>query len=319
LSAQGHKTTAAADGEAAIAIAANSGIKPDLVIADYNLPRGLTGIQVMTRLRKILGGDLPALLLTGDISTETLREIALQGYLHRTKPINADDLTHIVQQLLAKPRIASQASAGRQSKLTGIQPETVFVVDDDKSVLEAIRTMLEAEGKRVEIYNSGEEFFASYRPVDQGCILVDSTMPGMSGLDLLRRLKSEGHHLPAVMITGDGDVHLAVQAMRAGATDFVEKPFSREELLASIGRALEHSPDTVEASGRRAAAAARLAGLTTREREVLDMVLSGQPSKNIAADLGISQRTIENHRASLMRKAGVRSLAALVRIALAAT
>jgi two-component system CheB/CheR fusion protein len=126
LNAQGHNATAAADGEEAIAIAATNGIKPDLVIVDYNLPRGLTGVQVMTRLREMLGRDLPALVLTGDISTETLREIALQGYLHRSKPIKADDLANVVQQLLAKPRAASQAIPGRPNKSAGVQPEAVF-------------------------------------------------------------------------------------------------------------------------------------------------------------------------------------------------
>ncbi len=144
-------------------------------------------------------------------------------------------------------------------------------------------------------------------------------MPGMGGLDILRRLKDEGHRLPAIMITGDSDVQMAVRAMKAGAADFIEKPFSREELLASISRALERTPDSAEASDHRNVAATRLANLTKRERQILELILAGHPNKNIAMDLGVSQRTIENHRAAIMKKAGVRSLAALVRLALAAT
>ena len=141
----------------------------------------------------------------------------------------------------------------------------------------------------------------------------------MSGLDVLERLKTEGHRLPAIMITGDGDVRMAVRAMKAGAADFIEKPIGRDELLASIERALEQTRDSAKLSAWRETAAARIAGLTTRQRQIMDLVLAGQPSKNIAADLGISQRTIENHRAAIMKKTGSKSLPALIRLALAAT
>jgi two-component system CheB/CheR fusion protein len=141
----------------------------------------------------------------------------------------------------------------------------------------------------------------------------------MGGLDILQRLRDEGDRLPAIMVTGDGDVRMAVQAMRTGAADFIEKPFSREELLVSIRRAMERTLDSAEASSQREAATMQLSRLTKRERKVLELVLAGQPSKNIAADLGLSQRTIENHRAAIMKKAGVKSVPALVRLALAAT
>ena len=144
-------------------------------------------------------------------------------------------------------------------------------------------------------------------------------MPGMSGLELLQRLKTEGLRLPAIMITGDGDVPMAVRAMRAGATDFIEKPVGREELLAAIERALEQTRDSAKLSAWREAAAARIAALTTRQRQIMDLVLAGHPSKNIAADLGISQRTIENHRAAIMKKTGSKSLPALIRLVLAAS
>jgi two-component system CheB/CheR fusion protein len=143
-------------------------------------------------------------------------------------------------------------------------------------------------------------------------------MPGMSGLELLQRLKREGHRQPTIMITGQGDVPMAVEAMKAGAADFIEKPIGRAELFSSIERALEHTRDSAKLSVRREVAAKRLAGLTARQRQIMELVLAGHPSKNIAADLGISQRTVENHRAAVMKKTGSHSLSALIRLALAA-
>ena len=144
-------------------------------------------------------------------------------------------------------------------------------------------------------------------------------MPGMSGVELIERLKAEGHQLPAIVITGNGAVPMAVQAMKAGAVDFIEKPVGHEELLASVKRALDQTRDTATLSassgyGRDYS----VASLTTRQRQILDLVLAGHPSKNIAADLGISQRTVDNHRAAIMKKTGSKSLPALIRTALAA-
>jgi two-component system CheB/CheR fusion protein len=149
--------------------------------------------------------------------------------------------------------------------------------------------------------------------------LVDAYLPGMSGLELLQQLNQASHRLPAIMITGKSDVSIAVEAMKAGALDFIEKPLGYEELRASVGRALEQSQDASTLSEARAVAAARIATLTPRQRQILDLVATGQPSKNIAADLGISQRTVEHHRAAIMERTGVSSLPALIRLVLAAT
>ena len=143
-------------------------------------------------------------------------------------------------------------------------------------------------------------------------------MPGMDGLEVLRRVSAAGHELAAIVITGHGDVPMAVRAMKAGALDFIEKPVRLPDLLASIGNALDRSRNVEARTALHAAAAGSIAGLTPRQRGIMGMVLAGQPSKNIAADLGISQRTVENHRAAIMHKTGVRSLPALTRLALAA-
>ena len=135
-------------------------------------------------------------------------------------------------------------------------------------------------------------------PGREACLLVDAYLPGMSGLDLLRRLHDLGDRLPAIMITGNSDVSMAVKAMKAGASDFIEKPIGRAELLACVDRALEQGRDSGKKPAWRDEAATHVAGLTPRQRQIMEMVLAGHPSKNIAADLGISQRTVENHRAA---------------------
>ncbi len=181
-----------------------------------------------------------------------------------------------------------------------------------------IRAVLEDDGRAVESYPSSEAFLETFDPGKAACLLIDAYLPGMSGLELLEKLHEDGHRLPAIMITGNADVPMAVQAMKAGALDFIEKPIGREDLIASIERALELSKDSDKLAKLRETAVDHLAGLTPRQRDVMERVLAGQPSKNIAADLNISQRTVENHRAAIMKRTGSKSLPALARLALLA-
>ncbi len=317
--AEGHRTLVAADGHKALELVAQRSTVPDLIIADYNLPKGLNGLETIARLQGQAQHAVPAIILTGDISTDSLREIAGHGCVHLNKPVRAKELTRLAQRLIAKPRPAASDSVQQLPlRLDGDESSTVFVVDDDRAIREAMRDLLNENGYAVEVFADGPAFLEAYRPGREGCLLVDVLMPGMSGIELIERLKTEGHRLPAIMITGSGAVPMAVQAMKAGAVDFVEKPVSHEDLLASVKRALEHTRDTAALSARRETAALSVASLTTRQRQILDLVLAGHPSKNIAADLGISQRTVDNHRAAIMRKTGSKSLPALVRTALAA-
>jgi two-component system CheB/CheR fusion protein len=200
-----------------------------------------------------------------------------------------------------------------------VQNAVIFVVDDDSHIRAAIRSVLEGEGMIVEDFESCEAFLDVYRPEQEGCLLIDASLPGMSGLELLNRLAAQGHVLASVMITGNGDIPMATQAMKAGASDFLIKPVGRSDLLASIETALSEARDNGVLFARREAAAGQVSGLTVRQRQVMELVLAGHPSKNIAADLGLSQRTVENHRASVMRKTGTRSLPALARLVVAAT
>jgi two-component system CheB/CheR fusion protein len=320
LEDRGHRSVSAANGKHAIELMARQTQPPDLVIADYNLPGGLSGLQVITKLQETFHRDIPAIILTGDISTQTLRKIALQGSAHLNKPAKSEELIRMIERLLAKPLPVAKPSARPPSVVLapGAQPPTVYVIDDDQAIRDAMRDLLEADGRRVEVYASAEMFLDALRPDQEGCLLIDAGMPGMGGLGLLQHLKREDCEIPSIMITGNGDVRMAVEAMKAGAADFIEKPIGRAELFASIQRATERTRDASKRTAWRDNATARLSGLTARQRQVMDMVLAGHPSKNIAADLGISQRTVENHRAALMKKTGSKSLPALVRLAVAA-
>jgi two-component system, chemotaxis family, CheB/CheR fusion protein len=315
FASEGYRTAAAADGKQALALARGA-IRPDLVVADYGLPNGLTGLQVVAGVREAMGREIPAVILTGDISTGTMREITRWGCVQRNKPVRAEELTHLIQSLLTEPRQPTvRAGSPPQAEATGetLRP-TIFVVDDDASVREAMCGLLEAEGWSVELYSSGEAFLEAYRPGREGCLVVDARMPRMGGLELLERLEAEGGGPPAIMITGHADIRSAVRAMKAGAMAFLEKPVQYDELVAGIERALELTRNSAALSSLREAAARRIAGLTSRERQVVGMVVEGNPNKQIAYVLGISQRTVETHRAAAMKKIGARTLSELIHL-----
>ena len=318
LKDEGHEVATAYDGIRARDLVAGGMVRPDLILADYNLPNGMDGTAVATLIREELHHPVPAIILTGDISNQTAGKVALQDCLQLNKPVKLKELTQAIQRLLPLSRAAVQARARPVETRGGIEPPVIFVVDDDDSIRGAIRAVLEDDDREVEDYATCEAFLAAFHPGRDACLVIDAYLPGMNGLTLLRRLHEVGHGLPSIMITGNSDVAMAVEAMKAGAFDFIEKPISRAELLASVDRALEQSRDSGKLLAWREDASSHIAGLTPRQRQVMEMVLAGHPSKNIAADLGISQRTVENHRASIMTKTGTRSLPALARLALAA-
>ncbi len=195
----------------------------------------------------------------------------------------------------------------------------IHVVDDDPSIRHSLTLLIEGAGRPVAAFASGAAFFAGFDPADAACIVLDVRLPDMDGIAILRRLRQANPPPPVLIITGHGDVPLAVKAMKAGAADFIEKPFNGETILARIEAVLT-TPSAVAAGRDRRAdeAAARLAALTPREREVLEKLVIGQPNKVIAYELGISPRTVENHRARVMEKTGAGSLSHLVRMAMAA-
>jgi two-component system CheB/CheR fusion protein len=279
----------------------------------------MNGLQVTAKLRSMLRRHIPVIILTGDISSGTLHDIALQNCVRLNKPVKTNELMEIIQRLLPQPQSADRATPPQADEVVeDADAPIVFVVDDDSHIRDGIRQLLEEGGRRVKGYATCEAFLAEYRPGSEACLLVDAYLPGMNGLELLQQLNETGHWLPAIMITGYGDVPTAVLAMKAGALDFIEKPVSPEELVASVETALNQSRDATKLEARRESAKKVIAGLTARQHEVMTLVLAGRPNKIIAEELGISQRTVENHRAVVMKKTGAISVPGLVRIAAAA-
>jgi len=311
LVGEGHRTRAVPDGPTAVELVEKGGFDPGLILADYNLPRGMDGLEATQKLRAILGQRIPAVVLSGDISTDALGGSEGRDFVRLNKPIKLPVLANEIRRLL--PPIPETSIAADDDR----RP-LIAVIDDDASVCGMICETLARAGMRGEAYGSCEAFLNARQPDICACLVLDAYLPGISGLDLLKLLRARGEAVPAIMITGYGDVSMAVQAMKAGAADFIEKPVSSADLVAAIGLAMERARDATKADIWRRAATGRLAVLTARQRQILALVLAGSPSKNIAADLGISQRTVENHRATIMRRTGAKSLPALARLAIAA-
>jgi two-component system, LuxR family, response regulator FixJ len=192
----------------------------------------------------------------------------------------------------------------------------VHVIDDDEAVRQSLAFLLASSGFPVRIYESAAAFLDALTALQPGCVLTDVRMPGMSGLDLQRELMARRITLPVIVMTGHGDVALAVEAMKAGAVDFIEKPFSDDIILTAIRAAFARFTRDAAENGAVSAVQTRLGTLSAREREVLDGLIAGLPNKTIAYDLSISARTVEVHRANLMTKMGAASLPELVRMVL---
>jgi two-component system response regulator FixJ len=195
---------------------------------------------------------------------------------------------------------------------------TVHVIDDDEAVRESLAFLLDAAGYEVKTYDSGARFLDGMTGQEVGCVITDVRMPGLTGLELASRLKGLGSKLPLVVMTGHGDVALAVEAMKGGAQDFIEKPFEEEIILNAVEAALARAGEIDEERARRAAALERLGTLSAREREVLDGLVAGKANKAIARELAISPRTVEVYRAAVMTKMQASSLSHVVRMAIVA-
>jgi len=190
---------------------------------------------------------------------------------------------------------------------------SIYVVDDDEAMRDSMTWLLEGEGYRVACFDSGESFLKARRDEMRGCIVLDVRMPEMSGLELHEKLAALGVQLPIIFVTGHGDVPMAVSALQRGACDFIEKPFHNEDLLSRIRRALELDSELAARRQRDGAIAHRVEQLTQRENEVMRLVVAGKLNKQIADTLNISMKTVEAHRARVMEKMGVRTLAELVK------
>ena len=193
---------------------------------------------------------------------------------------------------------------------------TVFIIDDNSAVRDAIRWLVEQVGLKAKTYASAQEFLSSFHPDMRGCIVLDIRMPGMSGIELQEKLFHDNIQLPVIIVTGHGDVPITVRAMKAGAFEFLQKPFNDQTLLDAIHAALDKYSALWQQEERRNQACKSLAMLTPREREVLDLLRKGKPNKVIASVLGLSVRTVEGHRANITEKMGVKSLGQLIEMML---
>lgn len=314
LSKEGHRVIEKATPKDALAWANQNRVLPDILLTDFDFRKSTTGLKLAQNLMRIWGIEVPTIVLTGDITLATAKRIEIEGHHHLVKPVMPETLTTLISDILSKITTA-KTSDGHwpQARCT-----TIHVVDDDPMIRDTMRRLFEVEGWKVVTHASAEEFLEIPTPEQAACLLVDNRLPGMNGVALIALLRSQNSNLPAVMITGHGDASMAVAAMKAGASDLIEKPASAADLLESVRQAIITAKGGQALAGARALAQKRFAKLSERERDVLKRVLDGSPNKIIAADLNINQRTVENHRASVMRKTGATSLPDLVRLALAA-
>lgn len=202
--------------------------------------------------------------------------------------------------------------------MTATVEQTVFIVDDDVAVRDSLALLLGLKGYRTAIFSSAEDFLAAYRKDWRGCLVLDIKMSGMTGLELQAQLTSQGIELPIVIITGHGDAASARSALKSGAVDFLEKPLDEEQLVAAVGSALERDAKRRAEKVGGTEASSRLARLTPRERQVMDLAAAGRHNREIGEALGISPRTVEVYKARLMEKLQARNLSELIRFALTA-
>jgi two-component system, chemotaxis family, CheB/CheR fusion protein len=319
LEQMGHIVAATGSAAGAIEIIRDAKFTPDIVLADYNLSQGLNGLEAIEEIRGIVGRQIPALILTGDISSNALRKYAQKKIPHINKPAKLREVIGAIHDLLA---------SRQETELPKVDPakedddadsrRLIEIIDDDKGVRDNVQTLFNGAGWLVTSYVSAEDYLSRYSSERRSCLLIDAYLPGMNGLELLRVLRERGHAYPIIVITGHSEVAMAVEAMKRGAMDFIEKPFSAEEIHTSVGKAFELSRNHNEQSERRETARAKLAQLTTRQSQILERIVAGEPNKIIAAEMKLSQRTVENHRASIMRRTGSSSLSMLLRLVAAA-
>ena len=286
---------------------------PDLIICDQRLQNGSSGPDLIARLRRKLRRGVPAIVLAESEAAVVSLGTSAQNLVGLKSPVAARKVIETLDLLLVEQSDPSEPGT------SGAPEHAVAVIDPDQVLRSLLGHSLAKEGYRVDAFDSIEAYLAEAGHRED-CLIIDIDRQGRANLECLSQLKTAGIMIPSIVVSGYADVGLAVRAMKDGAADIVEKPLTHEEVMASIRRAAEvrhkephqHSvPSTPHGIDQ-----SKLAHLTPRQRQILDMVLAGQPSKNIAADLSISQRTVEAHRAAIMRKMGSRSLPMLVRIVL---
>jgi two-component system CheB/CheR fusion protein len=258
----GHYVMAVADPTAALDLAIRGALKPDIILSDYNLPGEANGIATALDLRTRLHVDTPIVIITGDTSTATLRTIEDQGFSRLHKPVGSAELITMIDGLLAGRGTKPAAFESQPDSAADPGAATIHVVDDDAHIRDKIRRVFADDGYMVETYDTCEAFLRSNRRSTPECLIVDAYLPGMSGLEMLARIKDRGDSIASIMITGESDVTIAVSAMKAGVSDFIEKPVTLTELQASVMRALARGSDTVRLATTRTEAVGLISLLT---------------------------------------------------------
>jgi FixJ family two-component response regulator/chemotaxis methyl-accepting protein methylase/signal transduction histidine kinase len=317
IKAGGYQVMTARDGPAALAACATLGVVPDVMLADYNLPGGMDGLALKTALEEQAGTMINSVILSGDISLQALQRFKTSGLPVMIKPVSEAALFETLARAMAE-----NASATVTERLSKLPPETrrmtICLIEDSLAVRQTLSQMLEADGFTVASFASASAYLEAAVTMEDRLLILDQGLPGMSGLELLAQLAEQDAMWPCILLSGRSDQRLAVLAMQAGAFTVLVKPVSRLALLAEIAAALSASADSIQARETRQAARNVLAGLTERQQEIMERLLLGQPNKIIADDLGISQRTVENHRAAIMARTATKSLPALARLAMLA-
>lgn len=316
LTAEKYQVITVSDGAEALAWISRAGVQPDLILTDYSLGDGMNGLGLVEQIRQALRRNLPAIIFTGDTCAQTASHVFFQHCTLLTKPSKPNEVAFVVHQLLVQGHLNA---VQRTTQLKRAEPSVIYVVESDSVQRTTLRQVMESDGHRVLEFASGAEFLAHCQQGVEACLLLDAHLPDMSCIDVLNRLRADGNALPTLVMGDESGVFLAVEAMKAGAADYVDKPFNRTDLLNATALALEQSRDANNLHAWEQDAIDHVANLTARQRQIMDLVLAGWPSKNIASELGISQRTVENHRASIMTRTHSKSIPALARLAMAAT
>lgn len=313
LGMQGYQVATASNATTALEWIAQSGIQPDLVLTEYSLEQQMDGVQLMQKMRDLFNRVTPAIVLTADTRKQVFQSIQTGDCMQFRKPVGLNMLLFTIDTALRPPPAQAPAVSPNQ-----VLHPVVYLVDDDNMLRKTLRGVLEAHGYEVRDYCSSEEFFDRYAREQQACLIVDAHMPGISGLEVVSRLRAMGDELPIIMISSNSRIATVVNAMKTGVCDFIEKPFRCQDVLTSVTSAMLSHWKTESFNAIRKAAIDHIASLTARQRQIMAMVLAGQPSKNIAVDLEISQRTVEKHRAAIMVRTKARSIPELARIAMSA-
>jgi PAS domain S-box-containing protein len=292
---------------------------PNIIVADAILHDGVPAVEIVSRLRSAWGKEIPALILSDRLQDAQLPSDHGNEILVLSQPIRLASLLSTIQAMVQRVMPAWNANSAIWRNLTEFPSNSdplseIAVVDDDPGVRAAVRALLESCGYKIDTFASAEEFLAD---PDRGrfhCLLVDYALRGMNGLELQSRLKQQPRRPSVIFLSAVSETTVAVRAMREGAVDFLQKPVDHATLREAITRVMEQDTTAKPTPSQLSAVEARLALLTKREREIMDRIVVGQLNKNIAFDLQISERTIEHHRQSIMRKMNVKSVAMLVRM-----